>query len=107
MSTATATLPDTLRLGPTHLTVTDLDRSIEFYENVIGMQTRERDGDRAVLGAGAEPVLVLQRDPEAGRPGRHAGLYTSRCCFPRARSWPTWPSGWWHRRPRSRERLTT
>ncbi len=82
MSTATATLPDTLRLGPTHLTVTDLDRSIEFYENVIGMQTRERDGDRAVLGAGAEPVLVLQRDPEAGRPGRHAGLYHVALLFP-------------------------
>ena len=29
-TTSAATLPATLRLGPVHLTVTDLDRSVEF-----------------------------------------------------------------------------
>lgn len=82
ISSATATLPDTLRLGPTHLTVTDLDRSIDFYETVIGMQTHQRDADSAVLGAGAEPVLVLDQDRDAGQPGRHSGLYHVALLFP-------------------------
>jgi len=30
-TTAVAQLPGTLRLGPVHLTVSDLDRSIAFY----------------------------------------------------------------------------
>lgn len=77
-----ATLPDTLRLGPTHLTVTDLDRSIDFYENVIGMQTAQRTEKSAVLGAGAEAVLVLEQDPDAGKPGRHSGLYHVALLFP-------------------------
>ncbi|MGI8844971.1 MAG: VOC family protein [Thermoleophilaceae bacterium] len=82
MSTATATLPDTLRLGPTHLTVTDLDRSIDFYESVIGMHTQERDEQSATLGAPAEPVLVLEQEPGAGQPSRHCGLYHAALLFP-------------------------
>lgn len=82
MSTATATLPDTLRLGSTHLTVTDLDRSIDFYESVIGMHTQERDEQSATLGAPAEPVLVLEQEPGAGQPGRHCGLYHVALLFP-------------------------
>jgi catechol 2,3-dioxygenase len=31
-------LPVTLRLGAVHLTVTDLDRSVAFYEEPIGEQ---------------------------------------------------------------------
>ena len=38
--TAQGTLPAGLRLGPVHLTVTDLDRSIRFYEETIGLRTR-------------------------------------------------------------------
>ena len=43
-TSSAATLPDTLRLGPVHLTVTDLDRSIGFYERSIGLRTHRRDG---------------------------------------------------------------
>ena len=90
MSTAsTAALPATLRLGPVHLTVTDLDRSVEFYERSIGLRARRRvsaeaapgtgggaaPGGEAVLGAGGEDLLVLVEDPGARRAGRHAGLY--------------------------------
>ena len=52
-------LPDTLRLGPVHLRVSDLDRSIEYYRHVLGLQVRERNGDVAHLGAGGEDLLVL------------------------------------------------
>jgi catechol 2,3-dioxygenase len=76
MTTAsTATLPATLRLGPVHLTVTDLDRSTDFYERSIGLRTRGSGDGEAVLGAGGQDLLVLVEEPGAHRPGRHAGLY--------------------------------
>jgi catechol 2,3-dioxygenase len=70
-----ATLPDSLRLGPVHLTVTDLDRSIRFYESAIGLELARRDGTEAALGAGGEDLLVLTEESEARRAGNHAGLY--------------------------------
>ena len=69
------TLPATLRLGPVHLTVTDLDRSVEFYERSIGLRIQRREDGVAALGAGAGELLLLFEQPEARRPGRHAGLY--------------------------------
>jgi catechol 2,3-dioxygenase len=68
--------PVTIRLGPAHLTVTDLDRSIEFYERSIGLRVRNRDAETAVLWAGgAGDLLVLTAEPGARPAGRHAGLY--------------------------------
>jgi catechol 2,3-dioxygenase len=74
-TTSKATLPDSLRLGPVHLTVTDLDRSIPFYESAIGLRLAGRDGGAASLGAGGEELLVLTEEPQARPAGRHAGLY--------------------------------
>ncbi len=74
-STAVAQLPDTLRLGPVHLTVADLDGSIAFYERSLGLQVHGRDGDSAALGAGTEDLVLLHEQPGAGSGGRHAGLY--------------------------------
>jgi catechol 2,3-dioxygenase len=74
-TTSTATLPATLRLGPVHLTVTDLDRSVDFYERSTGLRTRGRSDGEAVLGAGDEDLLVLVEQPDARPAGRHAGLY--------------------------------
>ena len=69
------TLPATLRLGATHLTVSNLDGSIAFYERSVGLQLHDRDGNRAALGAGGEDLLVLVEQPGAGLGGSHAGLY--------------------------------
>jgi catechol 2,3-dioxygenase len=74
-TTSAATLPATLRLGPVHLTVTDLDRSVGFYERSIGLRAHRRGDGEAVLGAGDEDLLVLVEEPDAQRAGRHAGLY--------------------------------
>ena len=75
-------LPATLRLGPVHLTVSDLDRSVAWYERSLGLRVHHRDGDTAALGAGARAVLVLARGPEAGPAGRHAGLYHYALLYP-------------------------
>jgi len=73
--TSAPVLPATLRVGPVELTVTDLDRSVGFYENAIGLRVHRREDGRAAMGAGGEDLLVLVEDRDAGRAGRHSGLY--------------------------------
>ena len=75
-------LPGQLRLGPVHLTVADLDRSIAWYERSLGLRLQGREEGRAELGDGSETVVVLQEDPEAGPAGRHAGLYHYALLYP-------------------------
>jgi catechol 2,3-dioxygenase len=71
----TGSLPAALRLGAVHLTVTDLDRSVAFYQDAIGLQLHSREGDAAAMGAGGEDLIVLHEAPFAREAGRHAGLY--------------------------------
>ena len=40
-----------LRLGRVELKVLDLDRSVDYYTNVIGLEETGRNGDRAYLKA--------------------------------------------------------
>jgi catechol 2,3-dioxygenase len=75
-----------MRLGPVHLTVTDLDRSVGFYQDPIGLRLRDRDGPgpepAATLGTEESDVLVLHENPAARPAGRHAGLYHFALLFP-------------------------
>jgi catechol 2,3-dioxygenase len=78
--TATAPAPRPLadgrwRVGTTHLIVSDLDRSVAYYETAIGLALHRREAGLAALGAGGEDLLVLHEEPGARRAGRHAGLY--------------------------------
>ncbi len=68
-------LPDTARLGAVHLTVTDLDRSVAFYQDAIGLRLHRREDPVAAMGAGGDDLLVLVEEQTARRAGRHAGLY--------------------------------
>ena len=74
-STAAPALPAGLRLGPVHIAVTDLDRSVGFYQDAIGLRQHRREDATAAMGAGGEDVLVLHEEPQARPAGRHAGLY--------------------------------
>jgi catechol 2,3-dioxygenase len=58
-----------------HLAVTDLDRSVGFYQDSIGLRLHRRDDSEAAMGAGAEELLFLHEEPAALPAGRHAGLY--------------------------------
>jgi catechol-2,3-dioxygenase len=51
-----ARLPATLRLGAVHLTVSDLDRSIAFYEGSIGLRLHRR-----ARSFGTSPSLTPRR----------------------------------------------
>jgi catechol 2,3-dioxygenase len=77
-----AALADATRLGKVHLTVTDLERSLAFYEHAIGLQVHGRDGAVAALGAGGEDLVVLHEDPAAKPAGRHGGLYHVALLYP-------------------------
>jgi catechol 2,3-dioxygenase len=68
-------LPAALRLGPTHLTISNLDGSIAFYERSLGLRLHDRDCDGASMGTGGEDLLVLVEQRDAAPGGRHAGLY--------------------------------
>ncbi|HEU0316738.1 MAG TPA: VOC family protein, partial [Solirubrobacteraceae bacterium] len=67
-------LPDALRLGPVHLTVTDLDRSVAWYQRALGLRVHHQEPAVAGLGDGREAVVVLHEDAGARPAGRHAGL---------------------------------
>ncbi len=80
---AAAALPVPLRLGPVHLTISDLQGSVGWYERALGLHLHRCGEGRAELDAGGEPVVVLHEDREA-RPagGRHAGLYHYALLYP-------------------------
>ncbi len=64
-------------LGPVHLTVAELDRSLEFYRGAIGFRMARRETDGAVLSVdGTAPLLLLTEHPGARpKPPRTTGLY--------------------------------
>jgi len=77
-----AVLPVTLRLGAVHLTVADVDRSVAWYQQALGLRVHRHDIGEAELGDGVETVVVLHEDPRARPAGRHAGLYHYALLYP-------------------------
>lgn len=71
-------LPDATRVGAVHLQVSDLSRSREYYERVIGLRSYAVTTDSAVLGphGDARPLVTLHTAPGIERAQRGAfGLY--------------------------------
>ncbi len=64
-----------LRIGRVSLAVADLDRSVRFYEDVIGLTTLVRDQEIAEMGAGETAFLQLVGQAGARPVQRAAGLY--------------------------------
>ena len=81
-STATPVLPATLTLGAVSLTVSDLDRSVAWYQTSLGLRVHTHEGTTATLGDGEFTVLELVEDPQARPAGRHAGLYHYALLYP-------------------------
>ena len=68
-------LPDETRLGRVRLQVADLDRSLSFYEGLIGLRVLRRGPDTAELAAhGGDEVLVELRARPGARPVPPRGL---------------------------------
>jgi catechol 2,3-dioxygenase len=62
-------------MGAVHLTVADLERSLAYYGDAIGLATRERGDGRASLGPEDAELLVLVEEPGAAPARRHTGLF--------------------------------
>ena len=64
-----------MQMGVVSLIVADLERSLRFYEQVLGCATLARSKNSVVLG-GEYPLLLLTERPGASpRPENSAGLY--------------------------------
>jgi catechol 2,3-dioxygenase len=63
------------RIGAVHLTVSDLDQSVDFYKAHLGLSELSRDSGTAALGAGDQALLSLKESRNAPRPRRTTGLY--------------------------------
>ena len=71
-------LPDNTHLGYAALSVADLDRSLDFYQGVLGLNLLGREGPRVWLSApGSERrLLILEAKPGAiPKPPQTTGLY--------------------------------
>jgi catechol 2,3-dioxygenase len=70
-------LPPELSLGFVHLMVSDLDRSLAYYQNSLGFKLHSQDtaARTAFLGAGKAPLLALTEQPGAKHYRSHTGLY--------------------------------
>ena len=66
--------PET-NLGYVNLTVADLARSIDFYVQSLGFQVHDRADGTVYLGAGGDPLLMLNELPGARLIPRRTGLY--------------------------------
>lgn len=62
-------------IGRVALSVADLDRSIRYYTEGIGLALLGREGDVARMGAGDETLLLLHAQPGARPVARATGLY--------------------------------
>jgi catechol 2,3-dioxygenase len=62
-------------IGRVALAVADIERSIDFYTDVIGLTLLAREGDDAQMGAGTEPLLLLHGQAGLSRVRRATGLY--------------------------------
>ena len=67
-------LPDALRLGRVRLQVADLERSLAWYGDVLGLRVLERSGDGATLAAhGDDAPLVVLGERRGASPQPHRG----------------------------------
>jgi catechol 2,3-dioxygenase len=62
-------------VGAVRLTVSDLDRSIDYYTRSVGLDLLDRAGRLAFFGARSTVLLVLVEEPASRGRGRHTGLY--------------------------------
>ncbi|WP_256296873.1 VOC family protein [Haloarchaeobius salinus] len=83
MSDADTRLPPDTTPGRVALGVTDLDRQVDFYRDVVGLDVTASDADRATLGTPREALLELRAEPDAPeRAPTETGLYHVAFLFP-------------------------
>jgi catechol 2,3-dioxygenase len=70
-----AELSPSTTVGPVHLTVAQLERSLDYYRSAVGLEILDQSPGRASLGAGGRELLGLVEEPLARPAAGHSGLY--------------------------------
>ncbi|WP_207539553.1 VOC family protein [Sabulicella rubraurantiaca] len=80
-----------MRIGRVRLRVRDLSGVVQFYRDILGLVPVKQSNRRAVLGAGAQPLMELIGDPRfAALEGRQAGLFHTAFILPDRTSLGRW-----------------
>jgi len=66
---------DRIRYGAVHLDVRELERSLPFWQEAVGLELIDRSPERAVLGTGQRPLIVLHPGARHVASRGNAGLY--------------------------------
>jgi catechol 2,3-dioxygenase len=77
------------RMGPVELSVSDLERSVGYWRDAIGLRVLAQDGGTASLGADRELVRLVE-EPGAGSARGYAGLYHVALLLPDRQSLARW-----------------
>lgn len=85
-----ASLPPDTQMGRVELTVSDLDRSLDYYRRAIGLRVRSQDDGRASLGSNGRELLVLHEVPGAQPAPSNTGLFHFALLVPERRALAAW-----------------
>jgi catechol 2,3-dioxygenase len=66
---------DVIAFGPVHLDIRDLDQSVAFWRNLVGLDGTERNEDSATLGVDGLPLVILHASATQPLAGGYSGLY--------------------------------
>jgi len=69
------TLPLTTRLGPVRIAVTNRDKALAIWQDVVGLELLAEDGEALQLGAGGIELITLELGAQRPVPERTLGLY--------------------------------
>jgi catechol 2,3-dioxygenase len=61
--------------GAVHLTVSNLERSVGYYESTVGLRALSRSDRSATMGSGRQELVVLVEEPGARTGAGYTGLY--------------------------------
>jgi catechol 2,3-dioxygenase len=68
-------IPLSTKLGPVHIAVTERDKALAIWRDVVGLTILAEDAQNIVLGAGGVPLIVLEPGAERAAVQRSLGLY--------------------------------
>jgi catechol 2,3-dioxygenase len=77
-------------MGPVELSVADLERTLDYWQGVVGLRVLSRDAGRASLGAGATELVRFVEEPGARSARGFAGLYHVALLLPSRRDLARW-----------------
>src|SRR5262245_25782118 len=70
-----AIVPKGTHLGPVHIAVTDAERALSVWRDMVGLTVLSRSPRELVLGAGATPLIVLHPGAKRSVVANTSGLY--------------------------------